>query len=109
MFTSSSSSDEDSEDDSEDDEESEEDSELLSLPESDSSFFLAATLGFLVFSSDESEEPEDSDSEEEPAAFYLIWVEGVVAAFWSFAASLAARASSSDQIGFSLNVASCFS
>lgn len=108
MFTSSSSSEEDSEDDSEEDEESEEDSELLSLPESDSSFFLAATLGFLVFSSDESEDPE-SDSEDEAAAFYLIWVEGVDAAFWSFAASLAARASSSDQIGFSLNVASCFS
>lgn len=110
MLTSSSPSDEDSEDDSDDD--SEDESELLlslSLPDSDSdslAFFFAAGLVFLGFSSDESEDPSDSDEE---AALLFFWAGVEVVFCKALAASLTARASSSDHIGFSLNVAICFS
>lgn len=106
----SSSSDEDSEEeDEEEDDESE--SELLSLPESESdvAFFLAAAFVLFYLPSDESEEPDESESDSDAAALPFVRT-GV---YWAFckalAASFAAFTSSSDQIGFSLNVASCFS
>ena len=107
----SSSSDEDSEEEDEDDPEEESESELLSLSdsESDEVFFLAGGLAFLAFPSEESEDSEESESDYFLAALALVEA-GVDDAFCkALAASLAALASSSDQIGFSLNVASCAS
>ena len=115
IFTSSSSSEDDSSDeDSEEDSEEDPDPELLSLsePDSESSFFFSGAFPF-GFSSEESDDPEsESYSDEDYSALPLGFLATGVAeeAYYNaLAVSFAARASSSDQIGFSLKVASCFS
>jgi len=70
---------------------------------------LAAGLAFFFLPLDESEESDESESDSEAAALPFGLAGGACAFYKALAASLAALISSSDHIGFSLNVAICFS